>query len=92
MNEQHYRADLEAKGYEPPLTKHWQAGLVNDDHEHDRDLYLLILDGAMHIAMRGETLALGPGDTCEVPARLPHVERVGAAGVRFLVATRAPGR
>ncbi|MEJ1995190.1 MAG: cupin domain-containing protein [Limibacillus sp.] len=88
MTEQEYHADLRAKGYSPAVEKTWEAGRLNDDHTHEGDLYLLILEGEMVVGMEGKDQRLTPGETCEVPGGLTHSEQAGGAGVHFLVATR----
>lgn len=88
MDEQGYRADARARGFEEPVAKTWDAGLVNDTHTHDADLFLLIRAGEMVVECGGGSRLCRPGDTILVAGREPHVERVGPAGVTFLVARR----
>ncbi|MBP5858095.1 hypothetical protein KAJ83_13835 [Marivibrio halodurans] len=76
------------KGYDAPLEKHWAPGHLNDSHTHDEDLFLLILEGGMAGGAKAEPTWCGPGDTIEVPGGTDHIERGGAAGVRFLATVR----
>jgi len=88
MDEQGYRTDARAHGFEEPVAKTWDAGLVNDIHTHDVDLYLLIQAGEMVVERGGAPTLCRSGDSVLVPGREPHVERVGPAGVTLLVAKR----
>lgn len=88
MTVQEYHDAVRAKGYGAPLQKTWAAHLRNDTHTHGADLFLYILDGEMTVSGPGYTRVCRPGDSIEVPGDEEHVEKVGAGGVRFLVASR----
>ncbi|MCA8967614.1 MAG: cupin domain-containing protein [Planctomycetes bacterium] len=88
MKETDYLADLARKRYDPPVTRTWEPGQRNDDHVHQKDLYLLVLRGGMTVAIGASSYRLTTGGACEVPAGALHSEQVDADGVSFLVAAR----
>lgn len=92
MTEDDYRRDAAGKGYGEPMAKTWEPGLYNADHAHDVDLFLYILEGEVNFDIAGPdgmaTNRRRAGETIEVPAGTAHTERIGDAGVRFLVARR----
>ena len=89
MNESEFRAAAEQGGFEVPAAKSKAAGVFNDIHTHDDDVFLLITDGEIVIELGSERRVCGPGDSIMVAGNVPHTERVSAEGVSYLATRRA---
>jgi quercetin dioxygenase-like cupin family protein len=59
-------------------------------HRHDFEEMFTVLDGAIEVTFRGETLTARAGDTINVPANAPHGFRNLGAGPSRLLCLCAP--
>lgn len=85
MDEATFRARAEAEGYGNFVVRDWQVGTVNDMHTHDFSASILVLDGELTVTYEdGSTTTCRAGDSNSLAAGIPHAERVGPEGVRFL--------
>lgn len=66
------------------------------EHTHDRDEFLLCVEGTIVMTVGGEEVTLGPQEGLRIPAGTPHAPRSeGAVGLIFESAsihTRLPGK
>jgi cupin superfamily acireductone dioxygenase involved in methionine salvage len=92
MNEIKFQNAVVRKGYNPAVSKSWEAKHFNDVHSHDIDFFLYIQQGELVIGLEHEegliAKVLLPGDSLEVLAGITHYESVGDEGVSFLVAQK----
>jgi quercetin dioxygenase-like cupin family protein len=85
MDEQAFRKTLAEEGYAEGRVVEWGPNHFNDTHVHDFSAKVLVLDGEITVACEdGRTTTCRAGDTFQLAAGTPHLERIGAAGVRFL--------
>lgn len=75
---------LEQEGFPEPVAVTREPGGSLGEHEHPFEAKALIVQGEMHIRMRGEDHHYKVGDVFHVPAHLPHSERYGPNGVEYL--------
>jgi mannose-6-phosphate isomerase-like protein (cupin superfamily) len=54
---------------------------------HDDDEGLLVLDGVMVLRIHGETLHVGAGELCVIPAGTPHSVEAGSRGTLLILDT-----
>ena len=66
-------------------TERWEneAGAVYAVHEHPYAKVLIVQRGSITFTLprEGRTVAMGPGDRLDLPARTPHRAVVGSEGV-----------
>lgn len=62
----------------------WEANRRNPEHDHDFTARGLVQEGDFVIETAAWTRRFGPGEVFEVTAGTPHVETVGAQGVRLI--------
>lgn len=86
MDVDSFRAEIARRGGAEPVETAWAPGTVNERHTHGFSASLLVLEGEMTIAAGDAVRRCRAGDRFSLDAGVPHSERVGAAGVRFLVA------
>ena len=61
------------------------------EHEHPHEQIGVVVEGAVHLTMDGETRRVGPGGAYIVPGGMRHAARTGDEGVR-IVESFAPVR
>lgn len=92
MDVESFRAEAARRGGAEPVEVVWAPGTVNERHTHDFSASLLVLEGEMTVTTGAAGDAVHrcrAGDRFSLDAGAPHSERVGPAGVRFLVARGA---
>ena len=90
MNETEFREILMDKGYDGPFDFAMEANAADDEHVHDYDVLVMVVEGSLTIEMpSGDETGL-VGDTIQYPAGEPHVEKAGPDGVKALVGRRVP--
>jgi mannose-6-phosphate isomerase-like protein (cupin superfamily) len=85
------REDWARRGYSCEL---WvdPPGRVWHDFQHETDLLLVVLDGALQIELPGRTIRLDAGDEIAIPAHTRFTLRhVGEYAVRWLHGYRQNG-
>ena len=80
-----FRAEAARRGVEPDEIV-WAPGTVNERHTHEFAASLLVLEGEMTVTADTGARRCRAGDRFTLDAGVPHSERVGADGVRFLIA------
>jgi quercetin dioxygenase-like cupin family protein len=67
------------------IDMHVPPGGGPPPHRHDFEEMFTVLDGAVQVTFRGETLVAGAGETINVPANAPHAfTNAGDAPSRLL--------
>lgn len=84
MDETAFRRDLAQRGCSESYLVEWEANRRNPEHHHPFTARGLVLDGDFVIETAAWTRRFGPGEVFEVPAGTPHVETVGANGIRLI--------
>ena len=90
MDVETFRAEAARRGYGDVSEVELAPGTARESHTHDFAASLLVLEGRFEVAMDDRTVVCSPGETFSLAAGVPHAERVGPEGARFLVA-RSPG-
>lgn len=88
MDTASFEAALRRDGYAEILTRDFPADSENPTHTHPFDLRALVLEGEIEIELAGGSRRYGAGEVFELGRDVPHVERIGARGVRFLTGRR----
>ena len=91
MTEDEFTAWTQRDGFEPATSVEYRPDSRPDLHDHDFDARVLIVRGELTMAYENESVVLGPGDECEVPAGTMHAENGSSAGAAGLVAKRPAG-
>jgi quercetin dioxygenase-like cupin family protein len=75
------------------IDMHVPPGGGPPPHRHDFEEMFSVLDGAIEVTFRGETLTVGAGETVNVPANAPHAFRnLGDAPARLLCVCAPAGQ
>lgn len=86
MDEKAFRAEQARRGCTEFHVRDWAPGTVNDSHAHDFAASILVLAGEITVETKDGTTTCHAGDTFSLDAGVPHTERIGPDGVRFLSA------
>lgn len=88
MDEATARKELEAEGYDNIRLLDWEAGHFVDTHTHEFSAAARVIAGEISVEMADRTVTCSSGDAFQLDANIPHAERVGAEGVKFIVGTK----
>ena len=88
MNETEFRAYATAEGYDTPEPRSQPPGKFFDTHTHQRDLIVLIQEGAFTVDYGDRKDEFGPGDMCYVAPNVEHTDQAGPDGATYLLAWR----
>ena len=80
-----FEARLRRDGFGEVVTAEMKANEVRPEHAHDFEVRAMVLDGDITLTCGGEERTYRTGDSFHMAAGTPHAERVGGAGVRYLV-------
>lgn len=89
MNPEQFTEQLKAEGFAEIVTVEREAGGALDEHAHPFEAKALILDGEIVIEIAGRATVFKVGEVFHLPAALPHTERYGPTGVRYLVGRKS---
>lgn len=90
MDRAAFEAQLRDQGYGEVVDRRMDPGLLNPEHAHEFDAYLLVLQGAMTITSERGERTYRAGDTFTMAAGCRHSEQAGAAGAHYLAGRRYP--
>jgi len=66
------------------------SGGLNPDHIHDRDEFIFLLNGSVHVTVNDESLLLNAGDSVRIPPRALHrIENAGDSVAEWLLIATA---
>ena len=83
-----FKQRLQREGFIEGDIKALEAGMVTDVHEHPCDVCGLVLDGEIALTIDGAETAYRTGDVFTLAAGCLHAEKIGQAGVRYLIGRR----
>ena len=89
MDEQQFRSDLAADGYECNEFS-LPANTYNPEHTHPTHARLLILEGELTVVTPEGEHTHRPGDACALAAETVHTEQVGPKEMKGLLGTKQP--
>lgn len=89
MDERTFRDEASRDGYADPVLIEWEAGTFNDTHTHEFAARIFVLSGEMTVKTPERETTCGGGDSEGLEFGVPHSERIGPEGVRFLVARKS---
>jgi quercetin dioxygenase-like cupin family protein len=87
-----FESELHRDGYAEVMDRRMEPEAFNPEHSHEFDAHLLVLEGAMTIAVEGGERTYRAGDTFTMAAGCRHSERSGPEGVRYLAGRRYPAK
>lgn len=88
MDSEHFLQQLRAQGYTEVTTVTREPHGHLDTHSHPFEARALILDGEISICCNGHESLYCPGEVFHLGRDVPHTERYGPTGVRYLVGRR----
>ena len=83
-----FEAELRDQGYAEIVDRRMLPNALNPEHAHEFDARLLVLEGAMTIAVEGSERTCRAGDSFAMTAGCRHSERSGSEGARYLAGRR----
>ena len=87
-----FREGLQAAGFPPPVVVERDGTYALDDHTHPFEAWALILEGEFIIEVDGVATHFPAGRSFRLPAGVPHKERVGPQGARYLAGRKEHAR
>jgi quercetin dioxygenase-like cupin family protein len=91
MTRAEFEAEIAREGYEVREGQ-IEPNVHRQQHAHDFDARLFVLDGCLTLALGEERIAYRAGDSCSVPAGTMHAEHTDAEGVRYVFGRRTASR
>lgn len=85
-----FKQRLQREGFIEGDVKALEAGMMTDVHDHPCDVCALVLDGEIALTIDGAETAYRAGDVFTLAAGIPHAEKIGRDGVRYLIGRRHP--
>lgn len=90
MDKKAFSQRLRRDGYVEGDAKFLEPGMVNPEHEHPFDVCGLVLDGEIALTIEGTETPYRAGEIFTMAAGCVHAEKIGAAGVRYVIGRRHP--
>lgn len=84
MTEDEFRQWLAREGVDTVVMVEREPDGMLDTHSHPFEARALVMAGEITIEAEGHTRRYGPGDVFQLGAHIPHIERYGPQGVRYL--------
>jgi quercetin dioxygenase-like cupin family protein len=85
MQEAEFNTMLTTEGFQTLVTVEREANGGLDLHSHPFEAKALILEGELHIQVGDREQFYTVGDVFHLNADVPHTERYGPTGVKYLV-------
>ena len=89
MQRDEFTAMLAAESFDEAVTVEREAGGSLESHVHPFEAKALILEGELRIRTGDGEQVYRAGDVFHLQANIPHSERYGTSGVRYLVGRKA---
>ncbi len=90
MDKTAFSQRLRSEGYVEGDAKFLEPGMVNPEHDHPFDVCGLVLDGEIALTIDGLETPYRAGQVFSMAAGCAHAEKIGAAGVRYIIGRRHP--
>jgi quercetin dioxygenase-like cupin family protein len=87
-SEAEFKTRLRREGFTEVVAGEMTPNEHRDSHAHDYDVLGLVLRGDITLTCGGAARTYRAGDDFAMAAGIPHVEDVGADGVRYLAGRR----
>ena len=84
MNIAALKEKLAADGFREIDVLEWEADRFNETHSHPYTARAYILSGTLTVDCGTEATTCGKGDEFTLAANIPHTERAGPEGVKFV--------
>ena len=91
MQPDEFKALLAAESFHDVATVEREPNGSLDTHVHPFEAKALVLEGELSIRAGAEERVYRAGDVFHLAAAVPHSERYGERGVRYLVGRKTPG-
>jgi quercetin dioxygenase-like cupin family protein len=85
MERAEFEDGLRRDGFDEIVAAEMPANEIRAEHAHDFEVRAMVLGGDITLTYGGAEHTYRTGDAFGMAAGMPHEERVGAAGVRYLV-------
>lgn len=85
MTEQEFISALTAEGFQNIVTVEREPDGFLDTHTHPFEAKALIVSGEIHIKAQDRDQTYKTGQIFHLNAEVPHAERYGPAGVKYMV-------
>ena len=89
MTRDDFKTGLHREGYEVG-EKELGPHHASEPHAHEFDVRLLVVDGALTLALEGGLQTYAAGQICNLAAGTTHEEQTQDAGARYIVGRRVP--
>lgn len=89
MNQEQFKKILTDEGFQDLVIVEREADGYLDTHTHPFEAKALILEGSIVIEVDDETLSFVVGDIFHLSHAMPHTERYGPTGVKYLVGRKS---
>lgn len=90
MNEEEFRQQAHALGYQDIQFKDYAPNLDGPLHVHEFSVMLLVVSGEFSLAYQDGKTTYSAGGHCELAAEVAHAEHTGAIGARVLLGRKQP--
>ena len=84
MNIEALKAKLAADGYQEIDVLEWEADRFNETHSHPYTARAYIVSGTLTVDWGTQVTTCGKGEAFTLEADVPHTERAGSEGVKFV--------
>jgi quercetin dioxygenase-like cupin family protein len=88
MERAEFEDGLRRDGFQEIAAAEMRANETRAVHAHDFDVRAMVLGGEITLTCDGTERTYREGDVFSMAAGMPHQERVGGTGVRYLVGRR----
>ncbi len=88
MTEEEWISTLTSEGYDRVFV--WTEGPneTDEDHVHDFDTRIVVLEGEISVTTNGHVVTARSGDTLDTPRSVKHSAVTGSEGCKYIVAEK----
>lgn len=90
MDKTAFSQRLRREGYVEGDAKFLEPGMINPEHDHPFDVCALVLDGEIALTVEGRETPYRAGQIFTMAAGCAHAEKIGTAGVSYVIGRRHP--
>lgn len=92
MNEQEIIENLKLEGYQNAYAYDAESGEIDEEHEHDFDTRIVVLEGQIQITSLIDGVVVNQshqkGSEFTIERNTPHSAKVGSEGCRYIVSEK----